>query len=271
MEQYIFQPDHLPSVLPLLGNYDTNYAPPLDIDGLYILKPSDANLSADVIVARRPGYPSSFLIGPLAAVRQINEALKIMGQFDYSTKIAQVELNVVISCVINPGTYEYELPSDGLPYSLSLFERLHVGNLKKESMYTPGVGISADMLNPIFFSPNYGLYLDKLGYSPQISTIYWASVLSHEWQHVLQIRAGNTASSLWSERVAMTHQNRFLLHMLNNCQLSLSKEDRQLLERYIDDSRTRIFNYRQGRGFHDHIQYLEQNPEGSESTLLEEE
>lgn len=268
-DTYFLQPEGVVDTSSLVSSEPVGGETTINLNGIYVLKPSDSELSPDIIVAKKPGFPRNFIIGTLKTARILDESFGIIHNL-YSTSWYR-QMNVIFGAILDPYGGEYEMWADGAPYTIDLLCRLGFDNpLKESKYYLPSnpqkitIGVFPDMKRPLFFLYDYTSLLDY-GYRSFTLASYWASILVHEWEHVNQIRQGLTASSLWSERQAMTSQVKFLRQILNS--RAFPTQDNEWINIQIEDLLQRIYEYRQGRGFGDHLGYIENNPLGSESNL----
>lgn len=239
--------------------------------GLFYFKPSETGLDSNVVVVKRTGYPSQILVGSQASINCMDRAMEILDNVEPDGSHRQI--NVVVSCHLDPIQHVFELPQKKL-FALDLLKRFGIDFLMDKSMYIPpsdavddlAVGVYADLKRPLFLSPDYTCYL-KLGASLEAISVFWASQLIHEEEHVNQFRNGLPTYSLWSERRAASSEISFIRKMLRTD--SFSRTDSAFFNDRIERMLQTTYDYRQGYGFDDHLiaEYFNQSPVGSESTL----
>jgi hypothetical protein len=206
----------------------------------------------DLVVGRPPGYPDQVFIGPEKCVRSLAIAFNILDSFALAGLRA-------MSALIIKNYYGDEKPIDpGLLARFGVLDKFEDKTYALERV--KNVGVTPELRSPVARLIDYYDYYQLTDLSAQVGILY-ASSLKHEWTHVEQKRLGLPVNSLWSERSAMTSEARFLFSLLNNGKLK--KFDEDYISRVLQYLSDRIDNYRNGRGFSDHLTQTGSNSDGT--------
>ncbi len=174
------------------------------------------DLKPDVLVTTVPGLPNQKIIGALDSVRYIAQAFNILDSV-FPNSSTHREMNIAVTIGWNDETKSYFWPSNGQPITLSLaksWKLIDKADCSKYSLDLNEFGVIPDLNYPLFLSPDYTSLAPR--YGSENLTAFWASILWHEWQHVLQTRYQLPALSAWSEIQALSQQGRFLLQLIQS-------------------------------------------------------
>lgn len=212
------------------------------------------------VVAKVPGIPEQYILGPKNSARLVAKAFNLLDSFYCNVR--------TMSIIINPyiGASETEsINGVGSEYITECGKRFGMDQKINGTVFDPcltTIGVRPDVRQPIFVSEDilkwngWKEFMDN-----DLATIFYAGRLWHEWAHVEQIRRGLLVNSLWSERCAMTLEAYLLVNILNHNHL---KERQQwILVHHISELSKRIYDYRNGMNFHDHLTSLQAVEDGT--------
>lgn len=210
------------------------------------------------VVAKTPGLPDQYIIGPDTTCLSIATAFNLLDSLFPSGHHRQI--NVVITLDVNPDSLDY-VDCYNHATLQDLRDRFGLTSTISDTRYdkTPVLGIIADTRKPLFYAPNY----DRLGpkYGQDCISLFWATTLWHEWTHVLQARNSLPTNSTWAERHAVSEHCRLMLVFLNSGRLARNTES--MIAKMLRAYSQRIQDYRNGTGFHDHLDIAGSNADGS--------
>ena len=219
-------------------------------------------LSKNIIVAKTPGYPRQYIIGPKPAVQAC------AGAFYVLDAIGVGELRHM-TVIINP-YIDAKVPEDqvkkGQLFLTELAVQFHVEQKIQGSDFTAEelstFGLIDGVREPVFSSHDVVSTEELHDDEHALGVAYYAGLLRHEWAHVEQFRLGLPGISLWSERQALSTEAQTLLFFLRQYKRLNILEQETLEETLVESlsslSET-IASYRNGRGFEDHLAVKETN------------
>ncbi|HJY98892.1 MAG TPA: hypothetical protein VJ227_04210 [Patescibacteria group bacterium] len=203
-----------------------------------------------LVVGKPADSPNQILIGPERCVRSLSKAFNLLDALEQS------EIRSTSVLIIN------NYYGDEKPIDLDLLGRFGVldklGNNSNEIYWLRYPGISPGPRYPVAtFVDLFKYYEDDM----LLVSVIYAGYLRHEWTHVLQKRNGLPVNSLWAERSAMSDEARLLMDILNSGRLNRLQEDN--VAYHLMQTSKRISNYRNGRGFADHLNESGSNSDGT--------
>lgn len=223
---------------------------------LYAYAPSDfkqQRLSEEIVVGKTPNSPDQIVVGSYTAVQFISRAFNILDVVgDHTIDFRQMD--IICTFRWDDEARKYVWPTDGAPYTNNLLTSFGLLNNIKDSAYSHDLhdyGVIPDVRRPLFLTPDYSTLIAR--YGPEALSIYWASILLHEWQHVLQSRQDLPTLSNWSERHAASSQGKFLLKMLNSGRLN--KQSERVIVKNLQHISQAIQGFRHGISDAKHTDY----------------
>jgi len=148
--------------------------------------------------------------------------------------------------------------SDDLPYTEGLLDSLGISNdINESDTYSipePSLGVHGICpigRHPLHLAPDLSSLI-SLGLSDFGLSIYYASIIIHELEHVRQQRAEVPVYSLGSEREADTVQAQFILRALQNFS-DLNNHDKEFLLNMLERYAQYCYNYRHYVGYEGHL------------------
>ena len=226
---------------------------------VYAYRDSDPNILDTSIVAKPPDFPDQYIVGPQFTVMTIARAFLLLDSLYPSNTFRQ--MNILVNGKYDFESFEYQgfkKPT----FSHELLGRFGIEKTLAGTRYKKHIGVQPnmcpDVMHPRFLCTDYSSHKE---WSPFFLSVYYASEIVHEWTHVEQTRLSLPTYSTWAERAAMTRQAIFLFDILNSNKLNRQNEKNMLIQ--LQNLSTRIQNYRNGRGFHDHLNGKKPNHHGS--------
>lgn len=225
---------------------------------VYSYRDNDLDILDTSIVAKPPGFPDQYIIGPQITVVALARAFLLLDSLQPSNSFRQI--NIVVNGGFDFEKHEYQSfkkPS----FTSDLLGRFGIQETLKGTRYKKLEvlhGTCPDVMHPRFLCSDYS---SNKNWSSFFLSVYYASVIVHEWVHVEQARNSLPTNSTWAERAAMTKQARFLFCLLSSG--ALKREDEKNVIIQIQALSIRIQDYRNGIGFYDHLKGKTSNSHGS--------
>lgn len=235
---------------------------PRNIVYTYEIPPEETTVPGAVVLRLRDGAQ---IIGEPNAALQIAQAHKILeGMMIQHPR--QMSVLVAPNFASERSAEDLKTPwiAEDVLRRFGIFEQL------RGSDYNPfnpnDVGVHSDVRMPVHVTYDHAKWQESPEEFPLLLAFTYAAELMHEWAHVKQERAGLPSYSLWSERHAMSEQTQMLFRILNRFS-RLKKDTSQLLELHGEYYVRMIHDYRNGRGYADHLQesYIQGSPTKDQS------
>lgn len=246
---------------------DKNFYPAFSKDstlGYSYFPPDYAEMNVRPDVAVFKHETGQYIIGPQDEVLTIARGLNIADSLGYQHLR---QMHEVITHAVHNSTEPYIQYTQSQPISDEIIRRFGIKQLLKQSKYNfslSTLGVYCDIANPIFFSSAIEEWRIV---DPFLAEILAVSNIVHEWGHVTQYREQLPVHSLWAERHAATEQCIFISKILNSN--VLNKWQQEQLNYILSYYSQRIFDYRNGNNFNDHLindyQFNEGTPQRSRS------
>lgn len=226
---------------------------------LFIYAPPDFNnrsLREQVVVAKPHGHPEQIFIGPIDDIFTVAKGYDLLDTLGYEELR---KLSVLV--IFTTGENGYGRWKDGRPIDDEIIQSFGIAEKIQSTKYSKRIGnrgIWADVRNPVFTTYDYQKYREI---SPLVASVIFASNAIHEWVHHLQATTSLPVNSLWAERAAFAKQGEFLQKALNSNQFNSAEETK--IAAALKDLATWSFNYRNGKGFENHLISKHANSDGS--------
>ncbi|MEK7504044.1 MAG: hypothetical protein AAB550_00880 [Patescibacteria group bacterium] len=170
-------------------------------------------------------------------------------------------MNVVVSKNFNTEKWLYE-DFKKPTFSKNLLDRFALTDTVKGTQYsknTNNIGVTNDVMHPRFCTFSYESLVPI--WTEEVVLILATSDLEHEWTHVEQYRSSLPYRSLWAERAAMSQSMKVMFQLLNSMQLK--KDSVEILVERMQRRNQTIYNYRNGKGFENHLTTGSMNSHGT--------
>lgn len=229
----------------------------------WVYKPENIpdGLIKDFVVAKTPGYGDQYIFGNTLAVEAMAKA------FNITDSLGMPDLRAA-SVFINPYASKRLLQTEEVYNFLNktfarfgIYEKIRGSEFNSDIVNT--VGVKPDTRKTIIRFYDYFAYPGWENYKKtNFVSILYVSDLVHERQHILQKHEGLPVNSLWAERNAMSEESKVLFSLLNNYP-GITKHEQDYVAKILRYKSKRIFNYRNGLGFEDHLLTPEDYSDGT--------
>ena len=226
---------------------------------LFIYAPSDfgeRGLREQVVVGKPNRHPEQIFIGPIDDIFTIAKGFDLLDSLGYEELRS---MSVLVNTTITDNRYGKW--SDGSAFDDELMQAFGITEKIKSTKYQKNlqnVGIFPDVSNPLINTWDYKILREQ---STLVAAVVFASNAIHEWTHHLQATNDLPVNSLWAERAAFAKQGEFLQIVLNSNKFRKTEEE--TLVKWLKYLATLSYNYRNGRGFENHLITKGANTDGS--------
>ncbi len=207
------------------------------------------NVPQNFVVSKIPGT-SQFVIGVADQVSLYAKAFNLLDA------ISDSGISRNISVLIYPFDTSSDEKGDYQKFILDILKQFGLYDRIKDTVYDKSVfrtGVFPDQRETLFCDRKVE-WLADYDNDGVLQTFDYAGAIKHETEHILQSQNGQPTNSLWSERKALSIEAAFMGGILNTGQLKKSQE--KILLYLLQEKCGRIYSYRNGRGFEDHISVI---------------